>query len=237
MQIGFYNRAPLSLPHPPYPKATLRLIERAITEAWRVIRDHPEGDFKIGTADEDRITRELRTCLVNEVLDGGTVPGFTSDQFRVTREGKFESFDGAHLDKMPDLHIDIVRNSPVSLPSADGLFVECKPVDHGHPAGSTYCDKGIIRFVIGEYAWAMPQGIMIGYASPGYTLPKKLKDAFAERKTTLKCTGRLRACPESAATGYAQHPYITVHQRGFTYLGTNTKAPNITIRHLWFNRG
>src|SRR4051812_29942218 len=134
MRIGFYSRGPVSLPHPPYPKATLSLIEKAIAEAWRIIRDHPEGDFKIGTADEDRITREVRTCLMNRVLDSGTVAGFTSDQFRVTREAKFESFAGPSLHKMPDLHIDIFRDSPRSLPSADGLFVECKPVDHDHPA-------------------------------------------------------------------------------------------------------
>jgi hypothetical protein len=236
MQIGFYTRGPISLPHPSYPKATLRVIEKAIVEAWEVIRDHPEGDFKLDTAEEDRITRELRTCLMNKVLDGGTVLGFTSDVFQVTREGKFESFDGTHLDKMPDLHIHIVRDSPASLPSDDGLFVECKPVDRDHAAGVAYCDKGIIRFVKGEYAWAMPEALMIGYASPGYTLPNKLHDAIAKRKKDLKTTGEVTACLDCSAAGYVQHPHITVHGRGFIYSGTITKAPKITIRHLWFNR-
>lgn len=236
MQLGFYARGRVSLPHPPYPKATLRLIERALAEAWRIIRDQPEGDFKIDTAHENRITRELRVCLMNAVLDGGIVLGFTSDLFRVTRDGKFESFDGTHLDQMPDLHIDIVRDNPASLPSADGLFVECKPVDRKHPAGGDYCDEGIIRFVNGMYAWALPEAFMIGYASLGYTLPTKLEEALAQRRSELKFTGNVAECQESSASGYTQHPHTTVHRRDFIYPSTNTTAKSITLRHLWFNR-
>ena len=186
MAIGFYTRGPVSLPHPPYPKTTLRVIESAIAEAWRIIRDHPKGDFRIDQADEDRITRELRTGLMDHVLNGGSVPGFTSQHFFVTREAMFESFDGTHLDKMPDLHIHVVRDEPASLPSADGLFVECKPIDREHPAGKAYCDQGIIRFVKGEYAWALPQALMVGYAASGYTMPEKLRKSLNARKMELK---------------------------------------------------
>ncbi len=74
MRIGFYTRNPVKLPHLAYPKATLYVVESAILEAWRIIRDFPEGDFKIDDADEDRITRELSNCLMNMVLNGGNVP-------------------------------------------------------------------------------------------------------------------------------------------------------------------
>ena len=236
MRIGFYTQGPVSLPHLAYPKATLRVIESAITEAWRIIRDRPEGDFKIDEAVEDRITRELRTCLMNTVLDGGEVAGFTSDHFRVTREGKFKSFDGTHLDKMPDLHIDVVRDSPASIPSADGLFVECKPIDRDHPAGSVYCDKGIIRFVNGDYSWASLQGLMVGYASPSYTMPRKLTESLEGRTKALGLIGNVTACTDSQASGYGQHPHITVHNRTFIYPLTKTKAPSVTLRHVWLNK-
>jgi len=235
MPIGFYTGNPITLPHSAYPKATLYVVESAISEAWRIIRDCPEGDFKIDDADEDRITRELRTCLMNMVLDRGNVPGFTSDIFRVMREGKFESFDGTHLDKMPDLHIDIVRNSPASIRSADGLFVECKPVDRNHPAGATYCDKGIMRYVNGEYAWASTQGLMVGYASPNYTMPGKLTESFKTRRKQLGVTGGISACKDCQAKGYAQRPHITIHARSFVYPSTKVKAPSITLRHIWLN--
>lgn len=236
--IGFYTRGPVTLPHSPYPKATLRLVERAITEAWRIIRDTPQGDFDIMNDDEDRITRELRTCLMNRVLDGGLVKGFTSDQFRMQREPKFESYDGTYLDKMPDLYIDIIRDDPsvVSIPSNDGLFGECKPVGKTHTVGATYCNKGVARFVKGEYAWAMPHALMIGYADSKYTIPTKLKKALRDRKTELKTNGTVTKCRCGSPGGYAQHPHETTHSRGFIYPQTLTLAPDILLRHLWLDR-
>lgn len=237
MAIGFYNPAPAVLPHALYPKATLRIVERAIAEAWRIIRDHPQGDFDIQTADEDRITLELTNCLMDNVLVSGVVDGFTDDLFVVGREGKFPSFDGAHLDKMPDLNIWIKRDVPQSLPSNDRLFVECKPVGRDHPVGVAYCNKGIARFVNGEYAWALTQGMMVGYASPGYTLPGKLRDAIGTRCAALRTTGNVQACPKGQAQGYTQQVCVTVHRRGFRYPHMRTKVPDITLRHLWLNRG
>lgn len=237
MSIGLYALGPISLPHRPYPDATLRVIEKAIAEAWRIIRDQPQGGFDIKNASEDRVTLELRNCLLNTVLAGAKVPGFTTELFDVSREGKFESYDGTHLDKMPDLQIKIKRAKPVSLLSADGLFVECKPVGPDHPAGSAYCDKGMIRFVNGDYAWAMPQGLMVGYAAPGYTMPEKLQNAFKDRRKALAVKGKIFAAPGCGAHGYAQRCFVTMHRRSFTYPSTGMKATDITLRHAWFDRG
>jgi hypothetical protein len=234
--IGFYEPGPVKFPHRPYPKATLRVVEKAIAEAWRIIRDNPGAGFNIVTADENRITRELRTCLLNQVLDGSAVPAFTSKTFDVNRGSEFESYDGTHLQKKPDLHFAIRRDVPRILRSADGLFVECKPVDADHPVVGDYCDKGIIRFVNGEYAWAMSIGYMVGYAKTGYALPDKLKKAVNARKKVLKHDGQVRPCPDTKAKGYTQHPHITIHKRGFRFPITNAKATAITLRHLWFDR-
>ena len=172
---------------------------------------------------------------MNNVLPSGVVPGFTPDVFCVSREAKYSSFDGTHLEKMPDLHFRVLRNE-VSLPSEDGLFVECKPVDREHPAGRDYCNKGIIRFVNGDYAWALSEAMMVGYASPGYSLPDKLSDAISQRKTALKTRGNAEKCDDCAASGYCQHSHITVHERDFVYPQTNSRAPRITLRHVWLNR-
>jgi len=236
MRIGFYEPGQVKFPHRPYPKATLRVVEKAIVEAWRIIRDNPAAGFDIATADENRITRELRTCLLNQVLDGTAVPAFTSKTFDVNRGSEFESYDGTHLQKKPDLHFAISRDIPYILRSADGLFVECKPVDAGHSIGGDYCDKGIARFVNGEYAWAMSIGYMVGYVKTGYVLPDKLKEGVQARKKFLKTDGQIQACPDTKATGYIQHPYITIHNRGFRFPITNAKATAITLRHLWCYR-
>jgi hypothetical protein len=224
------------LPNRPYPKATLRVIVEAIVEAWRLIREAPRDQFTLADATEDEITLELRTRLMDEVLDNPNFPAFTSAAFWICREAKFESFDRNHLDKMPDLYVNVRRNCSPGLPSADGLFVECKPIGRRTPAGSDYCDKGILRFVSGQYAWAMPHALMVGYADVNYTITTKLKDAIANRKTELKTDGNMRIYPGVNLGTYAQHLYETTHKRGFVYIQTTTAAPEIVIQHLWLNR-
>lgn len=171
---------------------------------------------------------------MNNVLVSGVVGGFTADLFYVGREEKFASFDGSHPDKMPDLHISVGRD--VSLPSDDGLFVECKPIDRGHPVGGAYCDKGIIRFVKGEYAWTLTQGMMVGYTSSGYTMPEKLRQAFKGRSLKLRTTGDIQPCPDGPAAGRAQQVHVTVHLRDFVYPSTGVAAPPIILRHLWLGK-
>ncbi|WP_020469796.1 hypothetical protein [Zavarzinella formosa] len=231
-----YGSASVVLPNPPYPKATLRVIVEAITEAWRLLRDDPQNGFILDGATEDEITLELRNRLMDDVLDSTDFPAFTSENFWINRESKFESFDRKHLDKMPDLHVAVRRNCSPGLRSADGLFVECKPVGRPTPAGEDYCDKGIIRFVSGEYAWAMPHALMVGYAASGYTIVTKLKTALGKRKLELKLDGSLKKCCGSVAKGYAQDLHETTHNRGFTYPQTKTTAPAIVLQHLWLDR-
>src|SRR5262245_40756833 len=123
---SIYN-AKTVLPNRPYPKATLRIVVEAIVEAWRLIHDEPRNGFTLTGAKEDDITLELRTRLMDEVLDNPKFPAFNSETFWVCREAKFESFDRKNPDKMPDLHVAVRRNCSPGLRSADGLFVECKP--------------------------------------------------------------------------------------------------------------
>ena len=66
------------------------------------------------------------------------------------------------------------------LSSQDALFVECKLVGKAHPVGSFYCNKGISRFVDGDYGWAMQEGMMLGYVRHGYTLLGKLRPILSD---------------------------------------------------------
>lgn len=224
------------LPNKPFPKATFRVIVEAFVEAWRLLREDPKDGFKLDGATEDSITLELRDRLMNEVLDNPKFPAFNSANFSVCREAKFESYNRSSPDKMPDLYVNVIRDCRLGLRSADGLFVECKPVGRATPAGKDYCDKGIIRFVAGEYAWAMPHALMIGYAATGYTIPKKLKAAIDKRKVDLKTDGTVTKCRGGNLGRHTQHLHETTHRRGFIYVQTKAAAPEIVIQHLWLNR-
>src|SRR5207245_2283146 len=155
------------------PPRMLRAIEGGIIEAWRLIKSSPPKGFNLARAKEDDVTTALYETMTNRVLYPSLLPNFTYDIFRVSREPKVKSFDGRNLEKMPDLFFHLVDDRRVSFPDQDGVFAECKPIDRKHAVGGHYCDKGLARFVAGEYAWAMREALMIGYAVAGYALPGK----------------------------------------------------------------
>ena len=113
------------------------------------------------------------------------------------------NFDGKHPDKMPDLVFFLNRDSLPVLLTHDALVAECKPVDKNHPAGGDYCDKGLRRFVIGDYAWPMQEAMMVGYVRDGRSIAANLLPAMAQRRDDLgtveepKPVGRLRGSEAS----------------------------------------
>src|ERR1019366_8391207 len=117
MAIEFFPRNGSSrVPHPAIRPQVLRVIERAIVKGWELVRTSPPKGFSLDSADEDPITAVLHNTLVNRVMHGNDVPGFTSDLFRVTREPKVYSFDGRKLDKMPDLFFHLISERVVAFP-------------------------------------------------------------------------------------------------------------------------
>jgi len=233
----FGNPTVHPLPLPPIEPRVLRLIERAICKAWEMLRTNPPSTFNIDTATEDEVTLALHNTLVNRVLYTRAVPGFTPDLFRVAREPKVWSHDEGSLDKMPDLFVYLISNRVVAFPDQDGIFAECKPIDADHAVGGHYCDRGLCRFVDGEYAWAMQEGMMIGYTIKGYDLPQALAAPLkaGNRPTRMPLISGPVAVPRTAATATAQRPHVTEHSRPFNY-ANGSSPPNITLYHLWLGR-
>lgn len=235
MAHGSYEA--IELPHPPISPRVLLIVEKAIREAWRLLRERPRPGFDLASATEDPLTHELYEVLYDVVFKHGLVKGFDRGLLRaVAREPKFRSYDRSSLDKMPDLVIALIGRDAVVIPSQDGLFIECKPVDRDHPAGSCYCDKGLIRFVDGDYAWAMQEAMMVGYASEGYTIKPKLGDALRSRLDRVPTRSFPTPCPYSEATSVGERVHVSKHGRTFPYVETGIEAPPITIRHHWLRR-
>ena len=165
--------------------------------------------------------------------------GFDREVFAsVRREPKVRNFNGSSLDKMPDLLVEFIDRPAGAMNSQHGLFIECKPVDQEHPAGSAYCDKGLIRFVRGDYAWAMQSAMMVGYARAGYSVVPKLAEALASiRKEPIPTSYGPEPCPCTPATVYCEQVAISKHERTFQYIENDSPAGTIVIRHLWLRRG
>jgi hypothetical protein len=233
---GFF-KVVLDLPHKPIPLAIHLIVEDALRASWDKLQKNSPAGFVIGTAPEDVVTHELLKILHGEVFDSEEVYGFTRDYFMPpVREAKLENFDGTRRDLMPDLLIGLIGRPKARIPCQDWLFVECKPVDADHAVGAHYCDKGLIRFVRGDYAWAMRSAMMVGYARAGYTILPKLTEALQSRSNKIPTLDQAQPCIHSKTDSVSEAVHVSKHGRTFPYQETKQPAPAITIRHLWLRR-
>jgi hypothetical protein len=232
------SKGRIRLPHPPLSLRVHLVVESAICAAWQLMTNRGRAGFDFQTANEDTVTHELYERLYDEVFNKGVVDGFDSEVFAsVRREPKVRNFNGQNPDKMPDLLVEFIDRPAGVMNSQHGLFVECKPVDRKHPAGSAYCDEGLIRFVRGDYAWAMQSAMMVGYARAGYTVVPKLSKALASgRKEPIPTSFGPESCPRTRTTAIADQVAISKHERTFSYVENELPAGVIVIRHLWLRR-
>jgi hypothetical protein len=238
VEFCFYEELLPELPHPPIPLRVLLIVEEALVRAWEILREHPRRDLDLLTAHEDTLTHGLYETVYDVVFNSGLVDGFDGRLFTtVTRETKLRTFDGRSLDKMPDLLVGLVGRDSYNPRSQDWLFIECKPVNAKHSVGMHYCDRGLIRFVKGDYAWAMREAMMVGYAREGYAISPRLEKALKDRADTIPTDSYPECCPHSKATQFSERVQISTHRRTFHYVETDTAAPPIAIRHLWLRRG
>ena len=239
MKLSMYAAEDAGLP--PYPALSFRcllVIEKAICTTWERMCTHSRAGFDLPSAVEDKVTHELYERLFDEVFDHGIVDGFNREVFMtVRREPKIRNFDALHLDKMPDLLVEFVGRPSGVMNSQYGLFIECKPVDARHTTGACYCDQGLIRFIRGDYAWAMRNAMMIGYARAGNKLAPELTAALgAPRREPIPTAGSPIPCPHAPASSVAEQVVTTIHERTFRYPGTDGLPGRISIRHLWLKR-
>ena len=227
MAIGlFTDGIDLKLPHPPIPLRVTLLVCKVIRKAWRLMIEHPPSGFELQAENEKNITWVLIDIIENRLRKSGEIEGFNPALFgRVTRDQKIANIDGSHPDKMPDMHFDLKREHLPILSTQDGLFVECKPVDRKHPLLSCYCRKGLIRFVVGDYAWAMQDALMIGYVAASYSF-KNLESTLKAKKNAVLVT-----IDHGEITEFSI--YRSVHERHFEWPENQGKACRIAVSHLW----
>lgn len=224
------------LPHLPLGLPVILVIRQVLLRAFEMLM---ERGFDLAKEKEDRITTALRNIIENELRQSGAVSGFDRRRYdTVVRHAQTENFDSTKLAKAPDLWFKLRHDDKEPRPvlsTQDALFVECKPVDGDHAAGSAYCDDGLIRFIRGDYAWAMPEAMMVGYSRAGRTISGHLVPAMSEpsRLATLKTEALPTAVTQPVPSERAEALYQSRHQRGFPWPEDKGPATEITIYHSW----
>lgn len=216
------------------PLSLMIVVQNVMSKAWRVLLEEVrQGNFSICNTTEDQITEHLHMILGElDAAGDSVVSGWTQLQTPV-REGNVRNYDGTHPDKQPDFAFRPIRNLIAcgnTVPTA--IFIECKPIDAGHPVPSIYCRAGLLRFVNGDYAWGVDRAMMIGYVRNICTLPGGLSTALAN--FTLSCemelSGKLEHVPNTALGDTVCQ---STHNRRFQLAGMASPVGQIVVTHLW----
>ncbi len=193
------------------------------------------SDIDLGTMSEDEVTITLRAVLTNRLRKTGEVEGFNRHTFeKVARQHRCVSYDNSSLLKEPDMCFTLCDDSRSDvLDAEDGMITECKPVDNQHGPGTHYCDKGIKRFVDGEYAWAMPEALMIGYIRGSRSIVSTLIPALKVEKQKRQLKTLTLPISVEDDSGDEEPLHESHHQRGFPWRENKGNATPIRIYHSW----
>ncbi|TDU64087.1 hypothetical protein EI77_04271 [Prosthecobacter fusiformis] len=241
MSMGL-SAAQFDLPHPPVSSRVMLLIHRALVVAFAKLRSE-QGSLAHDI--EDAVTVPLYHVLENDLRyrkqrqEPEAIPGFDDTLIEsIVRHSGTTDYTLTKLKKEPDIFIKLRPPERGSvLPTDYAIFVECKPVDATHAAGTRYCDDGLIRFANGDYAWAMQEGLMIGYTRHGRSIASHLVPALAE---VARCQ-KLGMDPSQPALQPVPGPtfplaeplHVSVHERAFDWAWNKGPAHPIRVYHSW----
>jgi hypothetical protein len=235
---GFFSKG-IKLYELPHRKAERQLlvVNEAVRYAFGLLRAEPPNGFVLNTALENEITRQLHWILENRLMHSKEVNGFNTLYFKnVIRAPELTNVDKKHPDKKPDLVFYLKRDKTPTLPSHDAIFAECKPVNKvTHKIPPKYCKDGLIRFVNGDYAWTMREGLMIGYVKDDLTIHEHLANELASQEIHKLMGNPAPPIQVSGSedTEHAQALHVTTHQRDFNWPEDRGKACEIRVYHSW----
>ncbi len=161
----------IRLPLPAIKDTHLQVLAEGLQEAFDDLCER--RPVTMATGNEPEVTTLLQTRL-NGLCEEDSLWGRLVRS--VARGAENISFDGSHLEKRPDLSISLY-GQPRDFP----LVVEAKILDGtSSRTVASYCgDRGLLRFVKGEYAWASSEAFMLAYVRDGSSIDSKLKPRLA----------------------------------------------------------
>lgn len=201
-----------------------RLLLTLVRDAWAAVRMR-----SIVTTHEPMLTSWLAEAMC-ALLDGDHPAGYLVAD--VADDAKTINPIAQTYEQKPDLRIVLTRAQGGSLVAP--LSAEAKVLNAPNKQTlALYCDKGIQRFVEGEYASRRLDGLMLGYVRDDSTLAGHLKPELHRRKATgadpLQTTD-VTPTPESDVL-------LSTHQREITFMDQHGRfeVGPITLTHLWLD--
>lgn len=242
MRPGFFTRPPAAryvVPHDRIGQRYILIVHQAVARSFEIMRS--EG-FNLAIARENEITAKLEETLENRVRNREEIDGFDGLFFgKVTRGNEVLNYDGTKISKKPDLMFHLRREDRIRWDQRqDAFFAECKPVDRSHSLAGHYCAvgkdcTGVERFVVGDYAWAMQEALMIGYIRDGFRMETDLLNALQEPSRYQRLgepDGLMPLEKTEASAGQPEVLHLSRHKRLFRWTD-GREATSIDLYHSW----
>ena len=214
------------LPLPAVETTHLEIIAESLSRAFHDVQiKHP---VQVASGSEAEVTALLEARL-NAMCE--QAPLWRQLVLCAVRGKESVSFDGSHIEKRPDLSLYLssrARNFP--------LIVEAKILDTATAKTITlYCDKGLRRFLEGEYAWAAQEAFMVAYVRDGSSIAGRLTPLLTHDMSQAAPNYAVQTLPKAIGTLKGDLA-SSRHARSFTYIH---QAPPLhspgamAIWHLW----
>lgn len=193
-------------------------ISEILVQAWHsLLKEHGSLLYTIPES-------ELNALMESELDQMRTqIPQWAQLVCCVTRGKESITFDGSSLENRPDLSLHLT-----SRVSRMPLVIECKLIDHSNKKGvNLYCDKGIVRFLQGQYSWYAIESFMMAYVRDKSTIQTTL---------TPLLNAHTKKHPDPYLTEQLPVPVMGQTQEiGMSKHGRNFKGNpgTITLWHLW----
>lgn len=218
----------LQLPLPEVSSIHLEIIAEGLQRAFNEVRAYSPATVASGSEAEVTALMEAR---LNSMIEQD--PLWRQLVLCVARGKESLSFDGSHLEKRPDLSIYLSHRHR-GFP----LITEAKILDETtSKTEALYCDKGLRRFVDGEYAWGNREAFMIAYVRDGSSIGSKLTPYLARAMEQTPPGYLVEGLPAAISSGRADMAQSR-HGRNFVYAGPSSPPQQpgpISVWHLWLS--
>jgi hypothetical protein len=212
----------LDLPLAAIDEVYLQIIAEGVVQAFQDIR--ASALTSVTTGDEAEVTA-LLVARLNRMIEEDTV--WRQLVTCVVRGAESLSYDGAHLEKRPDLSI-LLSGRALRFP----LIAEAKIIDATR-GENLYCSQGLRRFLNGQYGWGGREAFMIAYVRDGTMIAGRLQPFLAQFAQAASYA--VQTAPTVLATAGCDAARSS-HGRSFLYSHTTPPANDpgaIAIWHLW----
>lgn len=218
----------ITLPLSRIPNEHIDIVIESIVEAFNYIKvNHPNI---ISSETEVLITAAICNRLKNTLPDNPILRLIVTN---IVRGEENLSYNGSHIEKRPDFSFKLSSQERI-FP----LLAEAKVIGTTRSQSlDSYCKKGILRFVQGEYSWWDRDAIMIAYAINTQTAQDDLTPLLKTDKTGKTPLYFTKSFPKKVQLNTQIIPR-SEHFRKFRYnlgtLGTG-KPGTISLWHLWLS--